>query len=330
MKAIVIERFGPPTEVARLVERPDPPAPEAGQVALRVLRASINPADLLLISGRYGQLPTLPATPGAECVARVDAIGADVGNVAVGDVVVPMMASCWREKIVTKAAAVIRLPASVDLDQAAMLKANPATAALMLESIVPLGAGDWLIQNAANSAVGRYVARLARAAGQRSIAVVRRPELVDELKREGADAVIVHTGAGAVKLDEAARAASGGAPIKLALDAIGGAAAGALVECLADGGTLVNYGVLSGRPCEIDPMALIFRDIRARGFWLARWLREAPPSAGPALYARLAKLVADGTLRVPVAATYPFARIGEALAHAARDGRDGKILLSPG
>jgi NADPH:quinone reductase-like Zn-dependent oxidoreductase len=110
MKAIVIDRFGPPAEVARCLERDDPPSPGAGEVRLRVLVANINPADLLVIEGRYGTLPKLPAIPGAECVARVEAVGAGVASPAIGEIVVPMATSCWREIIVTKAAALVKLP----------------------------------------------------------------------------------------------------------------------------------------------------------------------------------------------------------------------------
>lgn len=330
MKAIVIDRFGPPAEVARCQERDDPPPPDAGEVRLRVLVTNINPADLLVIEGRYGTLPKLPAIPGAECVARVEAVGAGVFSPAVGDIVVPMTTSCWREIIVTRAAAIVRLPAGIDLAQAAMLKANPATALAMLEDIVALAPGDWVIQNAANSAIGRYVAGLARHKGLRSVGIVRRPALVAELLRDGADAVLVDDWRDAEEAAKRVAAATGGGRIALGLDAIGGAASGAIAASLSEGGTLANYGLLSGEACRVHPNDLVFRDIRVRGFWLAKWFRTAEPERIARLYATLAALVADGTLKVPVAATYPFARIAEALTHAARESRDGKIQLVPG
>ena len=123
---------------------------------------------------------------------------------------------------------------------------------------------------------------------------------------------------------------TGGALPRLALDAIGGTASATLATALADGATIANYGLLSGMPCQIASHDLIFRDIRLRGFWLARWFRAAPPERVRSLYRTLVALIADGTLAVPIAASYPFARIGEALAHAARAGRDGKIQLTPG
>lgn len=330
MKAIVIERFGPAAEMARCVERDDPPAPGPGEVRLRVLVATINPADLLLIEGRYGQLPKLPAIPGAECAARVEAVGEGVTSPAVGDLVVPMATSNWREIVVTKAAAVVKLPPGTDPAQAAMLKANPATALAMLEDVVALQPGDWVIQNAANSAVGRYVAKLARHKGIRTIGIVRRTSLVDELVREGADAVLVDDGCEPEEMAKRVAAVVGAGRVALGFDAVGGVATQALGSGLSEGATLVNYGLLSGEACRVHPNDLVFRDVRVQGFWLAKWFRTAAPERIARLYATLAALVADGTLRVPVAATYSFARIAEALAHAAREGRDGKIQLAPG
>jgi NADPH:quinone reductase-like Zn-dependent oxidoreductase len=330
MKAVVVERFGPPTEVARCVERPDPAPPGPGELRLRVLRANINPADLLLVSGRYGDLPRLPAVPGSECAARVEAVGPGVDGFAPGDLAMPMGTSCWREIIVAKAQSVVRLPGDIDPAQAAMIKANPATALAMLEDIVELRPGDWVAQNAANSAVGRCVTRLARARGLKVAAVVRRGGLDAALRADGADAVVVDDGAEPTAAAGWLHDASGGARIALALDAVGGRATGVLAAALGKGGTLVNYGLLSGEPCSVAPHDLVFRDIRVRGFWLARWFRGASPDRVRRLYADIVARVSDGTLAMPVAAVYPFARVGEALAHAARDGRNGKIQLEPG
>lgn len=330
MKAVVIDRFGRPEDVARCVDRPDPPAPGAGEVRLRVAVATINPADLLLIEGTYGQLPPLPAIPGAECVAHVEAVGGGVTGISPGDVVVPMMTSCWRELITTKAAGVVALPRGVDLAQAAMLKANPATALVMIEDMVTLQPGDWVIQNAGNSAVARYVAKLARQKGLRTISIVRRPELVETLQAEGADAAMVDDWTSIDDLVKRVGTITEDRYPRLALDAIGGSATGALAAALGEGGTVVSYGVLGGQASLISPRDLIFRGINVRGFWLAQWFRMNSPERVRRLYQTLVRQLSDGNLSVPVDATYPFSRIGEALAHAARAGRAGKIQLVPG
>jgi NADPH:quinone reductase-like Zn-dependent oxidoreductase len=220
---------------------------------------------------------------------------------------------------------VIKMPAEVDVLQAAMLKVNPATAQLMLRNYVDLAPGDWVIQNAANSAVGINLIRLARARGIRTVNVVRRESLIGPLKAIGADVVVVD----GIDLADRVRAGTGGAAIPLAIDAVAGPATLHLADCLADDGIVVNYGLLSGRPCQIGPGQVVFRGITLTGFWLAKLMRAMPLSEIRALYGDLAGRLADGTLGVAIEATYPLERIKEAMEHAGREGRSGKILLTP-
>jgi len=287
----------------------------------------INPSDLLTLSGEYGVLPPLPAIAGNEGVGRVIAAGAEVANLELGDrVFLPLGAGAWRQELRASAAGLEPLPAAGDPLQLAMAMINPPTAYLMLHQVVELEAGDWLIQNAANSGVGRYLIELAALAGIRTVNVVRREGLAAALEALGADAVVVEGD------DLAARvaAATGGARIRLALDAIGGNATMALAGCLARGATVVNYGLLSGKACKLSPEHTIFKDIRLRGFWLANWFRDAGAEERAALYRELVALILGGKLRAEVEATYPLERIKQALAHALAEGRSGKILLAPG
>lgn len=326
MKAIEIFAFGEPASVVRCVERPDPPPPGPKEVLVRMLAMSINPADLLTMEGRYGILPELPAIRGAEGVGEIAAVGEAVQGLSIGQRVVPFATETWQELMVCRASALIPLPEGVDLLQAAMLKANPATAAVMLGELTPLQAGDWVIQNAANSAVGRFVRLLAKEEGFRTVNLVRRAGLEAELKAEGGDVVIVHDGE--APLGEQVLAATGGVAPKLGLDAVGGAATRNLAASLAEGGLCVNYGLLSGKPCEIDAAELVFRGIVLRGFWLSPWFRDAGVERIGALYKRLLGFLAAGHLSVPVEATYPLEEASSAIAHAAQGGRGGKILFT--
>ena len=90
-----------------------------------------------------------------------------------------------------KAEKLVVVPAGIEPVQAAMLKVNPITAWRMLHDFVPLQRGDWFIQNAANSAAGRAAIQIGRELGYKSVNVVRRAELVDELRAEGGDVVLV-------------------------------------------------------------------------------------------------------------------------------------------
>jgi len=325
MKQMQFTRFGPPEEVAEIIEVDEPGAPGPGRVNVRVLASPINPADLLNMEGRYGaELPPLPQTQGAEGVGRVAAIGEGVTNVAVGDLVTPPARGMWREMVQGPAAGLTALPAEADLLQLSMLRANPATAWLMLKDYVDLQPGDWVIQNAANSAVGRHVIRLAKSQGWKTVNVVRRAELVDELMEIGADSVLVDGDDLADRVSEV----TGGTLPRLGIDAIGGAAIQRLARSTGDGGTVVNYGLLSGEPLMIDARETVFRDITVRGFWLAPWFGKTDPKEIGATYAFLGRLVADGTLHIPVEATYPLSQVKDAVAHAAREGRSGKIIIT--
>ena len=325
MKQVQFSAFGVPHEVAACVEVPDVGAPGPDEVVIEVLAFPINPADLLTMTGGYAVRPQLPATLGAECVGRIAAVGSDVRHLAVGERVINLGRDNWCQRRKVPAAQALKVPAHADVLQLAMLKVNPATALLMLRSYVDLQPGDWVIQDAANSAVGTSLIRLATAEGIRTVNVVRRESLIRPLSAIGADVVVV----AGDDLAERVRAATGGALIRLAIDAIGGAMVLRLADCLAEGGTVVNYGLLSGQPCQLGAHHTIFKGITLTGFWLQKALTSMARAGLEALYADLAARVADGTLRVEVEATYPIEEIKAALAHAEREGRSGKILVLP-
>lgn len=325
MKSAELTAIGPAEQVVRCIDVPDPGAPGAGEVLVDLVACSINPADILMIEGNYASRPTPPCMLGIEGAGTVAAVGPGVTALKPGDKVMSLNRANWVQRIRERAEAFVRLPDGVHLEQAAMLKVNVATAHLMLKDYVELKAGDWVIQDAANSGVGVDVIRLARAEGLRTVNVVRRQELVAPLEAMGADVVVVDGP------DLAARVAerTGGAPIRLGIDAVAGTAINRLAQCMAEGGTLVNYGLLSGEPCQIDAFQFVFRDIRLVGFWLAKLMRTMSFPDIQAMYASLATRLMDGTLHVPVEATYPLTRIPEAMAHAKREGRGGKVLLRP-
>jgi trans-2-enoyl-CoA reductase len=322
MKAVQFTRFGAPEEVAEIVELPEPSAPEPGHAAVELLCGPINPADLLNFRGHYGVVPTLPAIGGFEGVGRVTAVGSGVANVKPGDRVL-IGGGVWRERLVVPAAGLFPLPAGLPAEQLAMLTINPLTArAMLLEAALPKG--SWVIKNAANSGVGRVFFALARRAELRGIAVVRRPGLEDTLKAWGAEHVLVDGD----DLPERVRALVGEGSLKYGVDAIGGAATGRISRCLGAGGTVVNYGLLSGENCQVPGGDLVFRGITVRGFWVAYWLRKSSQAEIVGAFSELLALLAAGEITTPVEATYPLTRAREALVHAARDARGGKILIS--
>jgi NADPH:quinone reductase-like Zn-dependent oxidoreductase len=325
MKKIEIAAYGAPEEVARCVEAADLGDPGPGEIVFDVLAFPINPADLSFCRGSYRLTPDLPATPGAECVGRVRAVGAGVGGVKPGDLVINLQRENWTQARRIRAGDAIPVPAGLDLLQAAMLRINPPTALLLLEDHAALQPGDYVIQNVANSAVGRHLIVLAKARGVRTINVVRRGDVAGELRALGADAVIED----GPDLPERAREAAGGAPIRLGIDAISGDATRRIADSVSDGAVVVNYGSLSGEDPVVGRAALTLRGVMLTGFILGRGLAKRSPEQVRALYADLASKLRDGTLRAPVDRTYPIERIKDALLHAQRAGRHGKILVLP-
>src|SRR6202521_6301553 len=257
MQAIQIEAFGNPAEVMKVVEIPDVGAPAAGEVVIALEASPINKSDLMMIAGRYGYRPKLPSVMGTEGVGRIIAIGGGVKHLKQGDrTLVPYPAAAWAERIKADASRLRPLP-SGDIRQFAMLGINPPTAYLMLTNFVTLPSGSWVIQNNANSGVGRALIPIAKSLGLKTVNVVRREDVVAELKAIGGDVVLVD----GPDLAKRVAAETGGAPIALAVDAVADTATMNLLGCLAPKGVLVFYSAISGKPFVGPAQPFIFRDI---------------------------------------------------------------------
>ncbi len=325
MKLAQLRELGDPAEVVECVEGPDPGAPGPGQILVEVAAGPINPAEILLMRGEYASIPPLPAPLGIEGAGTVLSVGDGVGNLAAGDKVMLMPRTCWRERILVEEAQVVKLPADVDLQQASMLKVNPATAWLMLRDYIALKPGDWVIQNTANSGVGTNLVRLAKARGIKTVNVVRREEAASQVRALGGDVALVD----GEDLAERVAAETGGAEIRLAIDAVAGEAVIRLAACLGEGGTVVNYGMLSGKACMMTTDQTVFQGKSLTGFWLAKQLGGLDKAGIDALYGELIPYLSDGTIDVAIEAAYPLAEVKQAVAHACREARGGKILIMP-
>jgi trans-2-enoyl-CoA reductase len=322
-RAAWIEQFGPPAEVLQIRES-ELPAPGPGEVRLKMGYAPVNPADLNLIEGVYGIKPELPSAVGVEGVGSVEAVGPDVSHLSEGDCVIPIKAvPTWQSSLIAPADRCYPIPGSIDLQQASMLSVNPATAWCMLHHFRQLEPEEWVIQNAANSGVGRSVIAIARELGLRTLNLVRRESLIAELQECGADEVLIDSPEAAPQI----KALCQGKPPRLALNAVGGESATLLARSLAGGGAHVTYGAMSRKPVTVSNGHLIFKDIEFRGFWVSRWYEEAKHEDIMKMVSTLSSLADQGQIHSPVEKVLPLAAVKEAVTEASRDQRDGKILI---
>jgi mitochondrial enoyl-[acyl-carrier protein] reductase / trans-2-enoyl-CoA reductase len=323
INAAVYETHGNPADVLHVESRPWP-TPSAGKVTVKMRAAPINPADLNQIEGKYPVRAQLPATPGFEGAGIVAEVHRDVTNVnADALVILPHNAGTWRDAVAVRADELVVVPAGIEPVHAAMLKINPMTAWRLLHDYVDLARGDWLIQNAANSAAGRAVIQIAHELGYKTVNVVRRSELIGELRAEGGDVVLVDN----ENLRHEVEDAIGGPPIRLGLNAVGGESALRLANCLAPGSTLVTYGAMSLQPLKIPNGLLIFKDLRFRGIWINKWYDNATPAQRMEAFQHLFEMAKRGLLQTKMEKAYPLSEVKTAVAHAARGQRSGKIIF---
>lgn len=329
MKRVVFDRCGPPPEVLRVEDDVPAPQPRRGEVMVRMLASPVNPSDLMYIAGKYGLQPSLPATPGFEGVGIVEASGGGLlGWLRKGRRVAVLndRYGNWAEYTVTKARQVFPVPDELSDEQAATFFVNPATALAMTQEVLKIPRGAWLLQSAAGGELGKMVIRLGYKFAFRTINVVRRREQVEELKKLGADQVIVESD-GPIA-EQVRRIVPEG--VRYALDPVGGAVGSQVVAALGPGGRCLVYGSLSDEPITVHPRPMIGNDLRVEGFWLATWARQQGVVTMLRLLRRVAALMREGVLQSHFAAVYPLEQVRQAVAHAVQPGKGGKILLKIG
>ena len=324
MQSVIFREFGDPAEVLRL-EKTEAPVPGPGQILVRYRARSINPSDLLVIRGVYGSLPPLPATPGLEGMGEVIAAGDGAGEFSVGQRVVTFgIRGTWQEMTLATQDQLIAVPDSIPDQSAAQFVVNPLSAWIMLVDELAMQPGEWLVQTAAASTLGRIVLQLARMRGFRTINIVRRPEYVDELKSLGADEVLSSE---EPDLDKRIREIAGDRGVTKAIDAVGGETGAAVLRSLAPGGTMIVYGALSMKPIPIEGSRLVFSSAAVKGFWFNRWRRFTEAGKRDAVIAKMIDAMSAGQIVPPVEAEYALTDFEAAVRHARQPGRRGKVLL---
>jgi len=297
----------------------------AGELRVRMIAAPVNPADINFVQGVYGLKPQFPnSTAGLEGVGIVEQ-STDADFPVGAQVIMLDGMGSWSEQLIAPASSFLKIPYELDPIQASMLKVNPLTAYLVLTQFVDLKPGDWIVQNAANSGVGRCVIQLCKAMGLRTINFVRHADkLRDELMALGADIVLAEDDEDVVKK---AIIQMGGIRPVLASNCVGGESAMRLMDMLAPHGTMVTFGAMSKKSIKVPNGWLIFKDITLKGLWCTQWLKNASLKEIQAAYDHLAAMMADGKLCQAVDSIYPLSDIINAVTRAQEEYRGGKIIL---
>jgi NADPH:quinone reductase len=326
MKAIVFESFGDPAEVLQVRELPKP-EPGPGQVRVRMLTSPINPSDLLYVRGEYGRRPKLPTSAGFEGAGLVEATGGGIlGRLRNGRRVAVLNGhgGNWQQQVLVPARQVVPVPAGLSDEQAATFFVNPASALVMVRSILKVTPGAWLMQTAAGSALGRMVIRLGKVYGFRTINIVRRGEQAEELARAGGDEIVCTANE---SIETRVHEITKGEGAPYAIDAVGGETGSAVARALAAEGRMLVYGTLANAPLSIESRVLMAGHKTIEGFWLSEWVRRQRTFTMVSLFRQIKKLLAQGVLNTEIGQTFALEEVQAAARAAATPGRQGKVLL---
>ena len=237
----------------------------------------------------------------------------------------------WAEYAVVPSSEVVPISKDLTNDQAATFFVNPATAWVMTREVLNIPNGQWLIQTAAGSALGRMIIRLGHATGFKTFNIVRRESTAEELRHLGADHVEVFDESKNTpeELNAAIRKTISvtGAGAEYAIDAVGGATGSALIQCLGSKGRMLAYGTLSNQPLVINPRILLTSSSRIEGFWLGSYMSSASLPFKLRLVYRLTKLIQAGVLSTEISQTYTLDQIHDAVQAAENSSVSGKVLL---
>jgi NADPH:quinone reductase-like Zn-dependent oxidoreductase len=336
MRRIVHHELGQPSELLRAEEGSSEPL-GPNQVRVRVSFAPIHPGDLLGVMGSpaFGTPPSIGPggrVPGFEGAGVVSEVGARV-DTSLGlrqglRVAFFPAPGSWRDEVVVPVGSVTPLPDTIPDEIGAQLLINTATALTAIrtahESVPPDSrASVVVLLTAAGSAVGRLLGKLLTDRGVKVIRLVRSEAGGEKLAGLLPGSPIFATDAAGWK--ERARAAADGAKIHVAIDSVGGAVLGDVADLLAEGtGTVVNFGSLGGEASDIRLFAP--RALTLKGVFLGQWMQQ-PADVRQADIVLAQRLALEPQSLFEVAASYPPSRIGDAVAHVGRSGRNGVVLF---
>lgn len=321
MRAVVVENYGgPEAMVVRDVAKPEPGPTD---VIVKIVASGVNFIDVYFRTGLY-KMPT-PVALGSEASGVVDAVGAEVTELAPGDRVAYAMArGSYAEFAKVPAAQVVKIPDSVSFEQAAAVMLQGMTAHYLTRSTFALASGDTCLVHAAAGGTGALIVQMAKGVGAMVIGTVSTPEKAAIATAAGADHIVYYT-----EQDFAAEARrlTGGRGVDVVYDGVGKTTFDKSLDSLRPRGMMVLFGASSGPvppfdPSVLNPKGSLFLTRPSLGHYIAD-RRELAWRAGDVL-----DMVGKGTLRVKIDESFPLDRAADA--HRVIEGRKttGKLIIT--
>jgi NADPH2:quinone reductase len=325
MKQIVMRRTGGPEVLA--LEEAAVPAPGPGQILVRVEASGINYADLMQRLGAYVEPTPLPIVPGMEVAGTVEAVGPGVDHLAPGARVLGFTATGggYAQFAQVEAMQAVPLPDALGSREATALAIQGLTAWLLLTEVAPVGPGKSVLVHAAAGGVGTLAVQIARLRGaDRIVATASTEEKLALARQLGAHIAVNYSNP---DWPDRILAATGGQPVDVVLETVGGSVLADSLKVLAPFGRLVTFGAASGERATVETLPLLARNQTVTGFYLGGWFGRG--SFVPEALGALLHHVGTGEIEVPPVTVFPLAEAAEA--HAAIHARrtSGKVVLDP-
>ncbi len=328
IRAISYARAGDPADVLEVADMPDPPTPGHGQIHVEVRAFPIHPGDLVSVSLGPPH-PGQRTVPGLEATGVVVATGPGVDTPTLGTrVTVFPNPGSWAQRINVAAELAVPVPDSVSDDVAVQMVCNPLTALLLYRTTqqhFSVGVDGIVVNNAANSSVGRLFTTSAEHHHIGTISIVRNADRARELAVRHPNVPVVSTD----RPDwvQQIQTIAAGRPIPVALDPVGGTIAGNLISVLSSGGTLITYGAIAQENIPLHASGLLGREIGIRGLSIGRWLYGIAPERRASDIAGVTAIATTQTAEFDVAGTYTLDQISAAAHHVKAPGKIGTVIV---
>tara|TARA_B100000029_G_scaffold32043_1_gene30645 strand:- start:4941 stop:5921 length:981 start_codon:yes stop_codon:yes gene_type:complete len=325
MKAILCTEWGGPEKL--IVGDAPSPSPGPGEVVIDVKAAGVNFADTVVIQGTYQLKPEFPFTPGLEVAGVVAQLGDGVDSVGVGDRVVGIPnIGAFAEQVLVKAAAVVRIPDSMDFETAASFAVAYSTSHMALGYRAGLKAGETLLIFGAAGGVGLTAVELGKIMGANVIACASTQEKLDLCSERGADHVINYT---EEDIRERVKEITGGKGADVVYDPVGGEAFDAAMRAINWEGRIVVIGFASGDFNQARTNIVMVKNIAVMGFYWGSYSIHKPSAIGESM-SELIQMWKEGKLSPHISHSMPLDRAGEALAMMMGRKSTGKMVLTVG